>query len=494
MKIALLNDSFPPVIDGVANAVYNYASTLCKEDEVVVGTPNYPEADYTKYPFSVIPYTSFNTTSFASGYRTGNPFDLKAIQEVTRFQPDLIHSHCPIMSTYLAKLVRNVTDSPIILTYHTKYDVDIKNAITSELLQKKSIEALVSNISSCDEVWAVSEGAKENLYSLGYKGECKVVYNGVDFEKGKANPELVQEATKDYDLPPGVPVFLFVGRLMKYKGIPLLIEAFKRLYEKDIPFRFVLIGDGADRDSILQEVIDKKLPYDTNKIKSDYAHGKILFTGAIQDRAVLKAWNTRADVFLFPSTFDTNGLVVREAAACGLASMLIEGSCAAEGIVDGRNGFLVQQEVDSIAEFLETISQNLPLAEACGERAMEEIYLSWEDAIGVARKNYELVLEKKDRGEYKHKQQETSLMNQAITQSLTDFIYLTEAPTRMKEGMLDNMNAFTKDVKLTHNQLLAIKAHVQARLAQDATIMEKEIKKSLNEVYEGIQRLTNKDL
>ena len=59
MKIALLNDSFPPVIDGVANAVYNYASTLCKEDEVVVGTPNYPEADYTKYPFSVIPYHKF---------------------------------------------------------------------------------------------------------------------------------------------------------------------------------------------------------------------------------------------------------------------------------------------------------------------------------------------------------------------------------------------------------------------------------------------------
>ena len=38
-----------------------------------------------------------------------------------------------------------------------------------------------------------------------------------------------------------------------------------------------------------------------------------------RDREILRAWNTRADLFLFPSTFDTNGLVVREAAACGLA-------------------------------------------------------------------------------------------------------------------------------------------------------------------------------
>ena len=66
--------------------------------------------------------------------------------------------------------------------------------------------------------------------------------------------------------------------------------------------------------------------------------GKCIFTGPVYDRNALRAWNTRADLFLFPSTFDTNGLVVREAAACGLASLLIEGSCAAEDITQGRNG------------------------------------------------------------------------------------------------------------------------------------------------------------
>ena len=48
MKIVLLNDSFPPIIDGVANAVLNYAEVLTNgfHDEVVVATPRYPKVDY----------------------------------------------------------------------------------------------------------------------------------------------------------------------------------------------------------------------------------------------------------------------------------------------------------------------------------------------------------------------------------------------------------------------------------------------------------------
>ena len=52
MKVCLLNDSFPPMLDGVANTVQNYASVM-KTDELadaVVVTPAYPDADYSIYP------------------------------------------------------------------------------------------------------------------------------------------------------------------------------------------------------------------------------------------------------------------------------------------------------------------------------------------------------------------------------------------------------------------------------------------------------------
>lgn len=47
---------------------------------------------------------------------------------------------------------------------------------------------------------------------------------------------------KDYDLPPSVPVFMFVGRIIKYKGIPLIFESLAKLAAKGQDFRMVLIG------------------------------------------------------------------------------------------------------------------------------------------------------------------------------------------------------------------------------------------------------------
>ena len=106
---------------------------------------------------------------------------------------------------------------------------------------------------------------------------------------------------------------------------------------------------------------------------------KVFFTGPIYDREALRAWNTRADLFLFPSTFDTNGLVVREAAACGLASVLIKDSCAAEGITDDHNGFIIEESAEAMAELLKRLCGDLDHVHDVGQHAMDEIYLSWED-------------------------------------------------------------------------------------------------------------------
>ena len=73
----------------------------------------------------------------------------------------------------------------------------------------------------------------------------------------------------------------------------------------------------------------------------------------MSDRDELRAFYSRADAFLFPSTFDTNGLVVREAAACGCPSLLIAGSCAAEGIEEGVTGYLSEENASAYAKALE---------------------------------------------------------------------------------------------------------------------------------------------
>ncbi len=407
MNVCLLNDSFPPVIDGVANAVINYADVLNKMEgnTVVVGTPEYPGADYGSYPYRVIPYHSYDTTAIISGYRAGNPLAMKAINGITELSPDIIHTHCPVASTVMARILRKETGAPIVFTYHTKFDVDIAAATKSKILQKESIRALVSNIAACDEVWTVSRGAGENLRSLGWEGEFVVMSNGVDFAKGRADDEAVKAATEEYDLPAGVPVFLFVGRIMKYKGLPLILDAMKLLAESGTDFRVVFVGSGRDADELKATVREYGITLYENRdgdivrTEGRLGSGAVIFTGPIYDRGMLRAWNTRADLFLFPSTYDTNGIVVREAAACGLASVLIEDSCAAEGITDGRNGYIIKETPEDMFRLLKTVSGNIAGAAEVGQNAMDEIYISWEDSVRIAYKRYEEILRMKESGD-----------------------------------------------------------------------------------------------
>ena len=398
MKICLLNDSFPPVIDGVANVVTNYAQYLTQDHgaDVVVGTPRYPDADYSAYPYTVVPYQSFDTTAILSGYRTGNPFSPKYVSELAAFAPDVIHTHCPAASTMLARLLREQTGAPVIFTYHTKYDVDIERVLKVRLAAKEAIRTMVSAVEACDEVWVVSRGAGENLKALGYGGEVRVMQNGVDFARGRVDEKTVAAVTAGYDLPAGVPVYLFVGRLMTYKGLPLILDALKMVREQGRDFRMVFIGKGPDRELLEKQAAENGVA------------DRCIFTGPIYDRDTLRAWNTRADLFLFPSTFDTNGLVVREAAACGLAGVLIADSCAAEGVTDGRNGFLIEQTPEAMAALLVRIGADLPYLREVGQRAMDEIYLSWRDAVSAACERYGEVLELKRAGRLPEKRKQAA--------------------------------------------------------------------------------------
>lgn len=381
LNVCLLNDSFPPVIDGVANAVLNYAGILTRgPGHAVVGTPYYPGA-VDEYPFPVVRYRSVDTTKLV-GYRTGYPFSASALKQLEEQQIDIIHSHCPIMSTLMARTLRKTVEVPIVLTYHTKFDIDIARDIHPALLQSAAIKMIVKNIEACDEVWVVSEGAGENLRSLGYEGDYCVMENGVDFPKGPADTAVCEALDREYSIRREAPVFLFVGRLMWYKGLRLIADALACLNREGLDFQMIFVGDGMDRDEI------------ESCIQEHGLEEKCLFTGAVHDREKLRAFFSRADLFLFPSTFDTNGIVVREAAACGLPSVLIAGSCAAEGVTDGRNGFLIEETADSLAACLRLRMKDRDSCRQIGMHAMEELYLSWEESVERAKERYQIVLER----------------------------------------------------------------------------------------------------
>ena len=381
LKVGLFNDSFPPILDGVANATVNYAKSIHKlYGSAVVATPWYPKVK-DQYPFKVIRYSSANVSK-RIGYRMGNPFNPLLIKKLERENLDIMHIHSPFTSAFLARVVRRYTGSPIVFTYHTKFDLDIEKRIAFNPLKTASIKLLLNNINACDEVWVVSEGAGENLKSLGYTGDYYLMENGTDFVKGRAETLKIKTIESQYGISPEETVYLFVGRMMWYKNLKFIIDGLAHAKNNGAKFKMLFVGEGVDRADITA--------YATEMGLGDVA----VFTGAIYDREMLRAYFSRANLFLFPSTYDTNGIVVREAAACSCPALMVEDSCAAEGITHEDTGILIKETVHDLADQIMKGTQDHERLKRIGQNAADKIYLSWDDAVGKAVLRYHEVIKK----------------------------------------------------------------------------------------------------
>lgn len=385
LKVCLLNDSFPPCIDGVANTMVNYANIIHGNlGRAVVAVPSFPGA-VDAYDYPVVRYRSVDTTKLV-GYRAGYPFSVSALSAVADEKPDIIHSHCPVMSTAFARTLREQIDVPVVFTYHTKFDIEINHAIRNSLVRKSAVHLLVNNIESCDEVWVVSEGAGKSLRSLGYEGDYIVMENGVDFPKGRMSRETCEALRKDLGIGAEMPVYLFVGRLMWYKGIRIIMDALAGVKAAGHDYRMVFVGDGMERDEM--EAYAREIGIAE----------RCIFAGSVQDRSVLRTFFSMSDLFLFPSTYDTYGIVVREAAACGLASVLVENSCAAEGTTHGVNSYHIEEDPHSLRDLLIRYGQDLSTLRSIGQNAMDQLYLSWDESVHRAYERYGVVLDDYRRG------------------------------------------------------------------------------------------------
>ena len=380
LNVCLLNDSFPPAIDGVANTTFNYASIIQQNyGNVTVATPRYPGiVDH--YPFEVLRYSSISLPK-SFGYRGGLPFDPLFLSKFNERPIDIIHTHCPAVSSWLARMIRTGIHKPVVFTYHTKFDIDVRKSIANKTLAKAALKAIMDNINAADEVWTVSKGAGENLRSLGFQGEYRIMSNGVDFEKGRACEAEIEKTRQKYGIRKGPLTFLFVGRIMWYKGLKIIVDALSQLQKTGVDFQMLFVGNGTDREDLQQYIRQCNLT------------DRCIFTAAVYDRAVLKAIFSLSDLFLFPSTYDTNGIVVREAAATGLGSVLVEGSCAAEDATGDVNCLLMKENADDLARILIQNGNNRDYFHRIGANAQRDLYMSWRQAVDNAVGRYQEIIE-----------------------------------------------------------------------------------------------------
>ena len=156
LKIAIGTEAFPPTIDGISTVAKCYADIINdKFGEAVIVTPKNPNQEDYKYKYKIYRYKSLFT--FGEGYPVGWPFKRQFSEDIIDMKFDILHSHCPIATSYFFRRVNRIKRIPQVLTYHTKYEYDFESRIPGYPLRHRAYGFLLNNIKSADEVWVTSE-------------------------------------------------------------------------------------------------------------------------------------------------------------------------------------------------------------------------------------------------------------------------------------------------------------------------------------------------
>ncbi len=369
LDVIQFNESFPPVMDGVANVTRNYAYWIKKKyGHSYVVTPEYP-AFVDDEIFPVLRYPSL-PLAMRKPYRLGvgqhNP---KLWKKLSSLNVDIVHAQSPFSSGNIALQFARQKDVPLVATFHSKFYDDFKEATRSDVISWMMTHLVVDFFSYADAVWAVNESTRETLISYGYKGQVDVVPNGADFDVPINLDSLVRSTNNKYDLSEDTLVFLFVGQMVKQKNIPMIIDSLVLLKKAGCKFTMLFVGEGKSLEDFKVRV--KELGIGQN----------VQFLGKILDRDNLKSIFARADLFIFPSIYDNAPIVTREAAAVGTASLIVKGSNAAEGVIHSENGYLCENSAESVSQAILKIVANRENMKNAGLSAQRTIYRSWENII-----------------------------------------------------------------------------------------------------------------
>lgn len=378
--IGLFNDNFPPVLDGVALTVQNYAFWLHKRgNEVSVITPYAPHAgEFLKQtPYPVYRFTSI-PIPFRAPYRFGLPyFSPIFLQEWRDLRFELVHAHCPFTTADLARSAAKKQHIPLVATFHSKYRQDFEHNVPSKDIVDMMVKRVIRFYEKADEVWIPQAAVEPTLREYGYKGAVTVVENGNDFSTPEEEIAVMrQEMREELGVLPEETMLLFVGQHIWEKNIGFILDALALI--KDKPFQLFMVGTGYAVHDI------------RTKIKQLGLSAKVTLLGNIHDRERLKRIDAAADLFLFPSLYDNAPLVVREAAAMHTPALMLAESTAAEVIRPDVNGFLTPNDVQAYADRISYLLEHHDVLEAVGKTASNTIARSWEDVIN------EVILRYKD--------------------------------------------------------------------------------------------------
>lgn len=382
LNIGLFIDTFFPMIDGVVNVVDNYAKRLVKYANVTVFTIAPRDKNYVdNFPYKVVRCQKMDIPGL--DYDLAMPkFDAKFNEELKNAKLDIVHIHSPFAIGKAGVNYAKKHHIPAVATNHSQFKQDFFNATKSPAITEILLATIMKTFNRCDENWSVNPKTAELFYDYGLRKMPKLMKNGTDFDCNETEKYDVDIKSK-YAIGENDKVLIYVGRIVDLKNIQFLIDAFDIISKKDSSFKLVLAGDGL------------RLEYYKKMAKTMGLEDKIIFTGKISDRVLLGSLYKNADLLVFPSYYDTDGLTKKEAAAFKTPTLVLENSFAGSDIVDNVNGYVAKNSVQDFANKVFDIFENKQVYDSVCQNCLDQIYANWDSIVDLAFEEYKKLIQAK---------------------------------------------------------------------------------------------------
>jgi len=321
LRIALVTETYPPEINGVAMTLGRMVEGLLRRGHSVqLVRPRQATDETANEPASAKGVDEILVRGLPIPGYSGLKFGLPAKGRLVRLwweaRPDLVHVVTEGPLGWSAVAAARKLKLPVTSDFHTNFHSYCRHYGLGWL--QSPMSAYLRKLHNHSSATLVpTQTLARNLDGEGYRN-LAVVSRGVDIDL--FNPGRRSIALRAiWGVAPDSLVVIYVGRLAPEKNLPVVLDAFAAIRAKRPDARLLLVGDGPMRGSLQTSCPDA------------------IFAG-MRTGNDLAAHYASADLFLFASLTETFGNVTSEALASGLAVLAYDCAAAADLIIDGSNG------------------------------------------------------------------------------------------------------------------------------------------------------------
>lgn len=379
-NIGVFVDTWYPVVDGVIKVVENYCNRLSQNNfNVYLFCPKPRDTKYEekKYLFNI--KRSKRLKVFFLSYDLALPnMDKEFLDYIDKLDLDLVHIHSPFTMGKLGVKVAKKKNIPVVGTIHSQYRMDFLSASRSYLITSIMTRSVLNVLNKTNVNYTVNEALSELYYKgrgYGLKKKPQIIPNATDFKYFDNKDEIISLKNK-YQIKDNEKVFLYVGRIYKLKNLEFLTKSLGILKKNNFKFKMFFIGEG-DHEKLLDKwILENNIEKETIKIKGIY------------DRVELSKYFNMADLFLFPSTYDTNSLVQIEAASQKTPTVFLRKARTSSTVTEDVNGYKTDDTPIAYANKIIEIFKDMNKYNEIKENCYKDLYKTWDEVYLILENEY----------------------------------------------------------------------------------------------------------